>query len=82
MGDHRVSIKIEFEMHGHKAKQDCWLNWSDNIPSDFSEWIEEQKIIAMEKWLDQDDRREKKRLKEIELLEREQLKKLKEKYES
>jgi hypothetical protein len=35
----------------------------------------------MDKWLDQDNRREKKRVSEIEKLEREQLKKLKEKYE-
>ena len=28
MGDHRASIKIEFEMYGEKKKADMWINWS------------------------------------------------------
>jgi uncharacterized protein (DUF2225 family) len=81
MGDHRVSIVISFDMHGHKANKDMWLNWSDTIPEMLTEWLEQQHDKAMDKWLDQDNRREKKRVSEIEKLEREQLKKLKEKYE-
>jgi hypothetical protein len=30
MGDHRASIKIEFEMHGRKAETDMWINWSSD----------------------------------------------------
>ena len=27
MGDHRATIKIEFEMHGVTTKQEMWINW-------------------------------------------------------
>jgi len=28
MGDHRASIKIEFEFHGLKFKREFWINFS------------------------------------------------------
>ncbi len=28
MGDHRASVKIEFEFHGKTHKMDSWINWS------------------------------------------------------
>lgn len=54
MGDHRVSIKATFEMHGVKEKLDWWLNWSDEIPQRVSDWVEQQKEKAMQKLLAED----------------------------
>jgi|SRR5688572_18534904 len=28
MGEHRATIKIEFEIYGEKDKVDMWINWS------------------------------------------------------
>jgi hypothetical protein len=81
MGDHRVSIKLEFSMHGHEAKNDWWLNWSDNIPERVAEWVEGQKSKAMDKYFEAENLEEERRAALLEDVEREQLAKLKAKYE-
>ncbi len=67
-------------MHGHKKNADWWLNWSDNQPEKVKEWVEEQYSCAMDKWYDQENRREIKQQKEIEKQERELFEELKKKY--
>lgn len=81
MGDHRVSIKIEFEMHGHEAKHDCWLNWSESVSPGIAEWIEDQHDKAMEKWFEAEGLQNERRAALVEKAEREQLELLKAKYE-
>lgn len=79
MGDHRVTIKIDFEMHGHKKTWDAWLNWSDSVPGDAARFISDQAEIALEKWDFEEafpERTTKKEKRERELFE-----KLKQKYE-
>lgn len=86
MGDHRASIKIEFEMHGHKKKTDMWINWWPDdwtgVDRRVTEWVKEQADIAMNKWLSKENRREKQAIVETERKEREQLAALKQKYEN
>jgi hypothetical protein len=81
MGDHRVNIKIEFEMHGHKTKHDMWVNWSGAVPASISDWIETQKDKAMEIWFEAEDLEAERKAATVENAEREQLAKLKAKYE-
>lgn len=81
MGDHRVSIKIEFSMHGHEVKHDCNLNWSDSIPERFAKWIEDQHGKAMSLWYEAEWDAEDQRNAEIERQERDDLARLKAKYE-
>lgn len=50
MGDHRVSIKATFQMHGIEDAWDCWLNWSDDLPEQFAEWIRRNQRKAMAKY--------------------------------
>lgn len=80
MGDHRVSIEIQFEMHGHKAKHEMWVNWSGAVPASIADWIEAQKAKAMDKWFEAEDLEEERRAALVEKSEREQLARLKEKY--
>jgi hypothetical protein len=86
MGDHRASVKIEFEMHGHSAKCDLWVNWFDNgcgIDQRIVDWFGEQSGIAIEKYRDELEAfyasREKATTEEAEKAE---LARLKAKYES
>ena len=84
MGEHRASIKVEFSMHGHTDKVDLWINWSpdDNgVDRRITEWVAKQAEKAMDKWWNQDDRRESRRLADQEAAERAELQRLKEKYE-
>lgn len=81
MGDHRVSIKIQFEMHGHKDTWDSWLNWSDTIPERVTEWIMRQKEKAMDNWFEEEYGREQMEAAKRENHEREELARLKAKYE-
>jgi len=81
MGDHRVSIKIQFEMHDHKAKDDFWLNWSDGIPERISTWVQNQKEIAMDGYLAEQFKDAERREAEAEEAERKELERLKGKYE-
>lgn len=80
MGDHRISLKLQFDMHGHTAKNDWWLNWSDDIPERVAEWVSSNQKIAMDKfWEHEHDWRDQQAaLKEK--AEREQYEFLKSKY--
>ena len=89
MGDHRASIKIEFEFHGHKEKADWWINWSPDtsccqgVDQRIIDWIREQAEIGYRRydeqmakyWKEEHDRA-------TEKAEREQLETLKSKYEA
>ena len=51
MGDHRASIKCEFEMHGHKAKSEWWINQDTTGCDDrIKDWFDEQVSIAMSRF--------------------------------
>jgi len=54
MGDHRASIKIEFEMHGHKAKTDMWINWfvddHSGVDQRVIDWLAAHARKAMDKY--------------------------------
>jgi hypothetical protein len=53
MGDHRASIKVKFEMHGHKAEQDWWINWHDEgegCDRRIIDWFRAQSGIAMSRY--------------------------------
>lgn len=42
MGDHRASVKIEFQMYGHTRKQEWWINWfpgPGECDRRISEWL-------------------------------------------
>jgi hypothetical protein len=52
MGDHRISLKAEFEMHGHKAKIDQWVNYSENYVDEIAEWLRYQIEIGMDRYMD------------------------------
>ncbi len=81
MGDHRVSIKIEFEMHSHKDSWNVWWNWSDSIPQKMADWIEAQKEKAMDIYWEEVYELEKVKKAEEENHERDLLAELKAKYE-
>lgn len=82
MGDHRASIKIEFEMHGVKDKVDMWINWSpdDEYGCDrrIPEWCADVAARARAKWeadqLTHDSRARDLELERAERLEYERLK--------
>ena len=86
MGEHRFSIKIEFEMHGHKDKWDAWLNFSErdvpHIDHRVVEWLQEQHMRAMDNWFDAEADEATRRKAEIENSERKELERLKAKYET
>ncbi len=56
MGDHRASIVIKFEMHGHEGTLDAWWNYYPDPNCEFAidrrllEWLDEQYKIAMDKY--------------------------------
>mgnify|MGYP001579130458 CR=1 FL=1 len=85
MGDHRISLKIEFSMHGHTDKLDAWWNFSEHdvqgIDYRAIEWLQQQYEKAMDNYLEAQCSAEEKRQAEIENIEREQLAKLKAKYD-
>ena len=83
MGDHRATIKVEFDMHGHKAKQEMYINWDYHSGCDrrVVEWFEEQSAAAMEKWhAEQYKANEQVRAVELERTERAELARLEAKY--
>lgn len=82
MGDHRISLKVQFEMHGHKAKIDQWVNHTPDYPEKIAAWVEEQIEIAMGKYLDKEWEIQKRTDAETEHREREELNRLKSKYET
>lgn len=87
MGEHRFSIKIEFSMHGHEDKLDAWWNFSDGsspvegVDHRVIEWLQAQHEKAMDKYLDAQYSAEERRGAERENAEREELARLKAKYE-
>ncbi len=80
MGDHRVTLKIQFSMHGHEDKWDSWLNWSDELPDRVADWIREQKEKAMDNWFAENEDSEARAAAEVEAWEREELARLQAKY--
>lgn len=85
MGDHRISLKIQFSMHGHKDHLDAWWNFTErDVPGvDYRaiEWLQEQYEKAMDKYMDAQCSAEERNRAEIENAERETLARLKAKYE-
>lgn len=80
MNDHRVNIKIEFEMHGHKAKHDMSVDWFEGLPESVASWINVQNIKAMETY-DGENLEAQHRAARMETAERAQLARLQAKYE-
>jgi len=89
MGDHRASIKIEFEMHGIIEKADMWINWSPDFGDSrgcdqrIIEFFERASGKAMDKY-DEElfESQLKERKKAEEEKDRKELKRLKAKYEN
>jgi hypothetical protein len=85
MGDHRISLKIEFSMHGYEDKLDAWWNFYDDevhgVDQRAIEWLRECHERAMDKYLEARCSAEERRNAEAENAEREQLARLKAKYE-
>lgn len=83
MGDHRASIKIEAEFHGVKKDCDMWINYSghssevEGVDSRIIEFFQELYYDGM--YVYNEDMREFKKQQNI-LKEKEQLKRLREKY--
>lgn len=67
MGDHRASIKIEFEMHGVTSKADMWVNWNPHLlpfdlPHCLVEFFSEAQQKSLAAYLDANTRAEDERL--------------------
>lgn len=86
MGDHRASIEIKFSMHGHEDKVDFWINWTPDddtgVDRRVTEWVAEQARIAMDKYWDAEFDADQIRKADQENAERDELRRLKAKYES
>ncbi len=82
MGDHRISLKVDFEMHGHKAKIDQWVNWTPDYPEKIYDWLKEQIDAAMDKHWDAELDAEKLDEARKEKAERDELARLRAKYET
>ncbi len=86
MGDHRCSIKIEMEFHGVKDKLDGYYSWFpgavDGVDDRVIEFIRDVYQRGMEVYHEEvyEAQKEQKRA-EIEKREREELERLKKKYE-
>ena len=81
MGDHRVSLKVEFSMHGHEAKIDQWVNYTPDYAERIAEWLRVQIEKAMDNYLEAEWDAGILRRKEVEGRERAELERLKAKYE-
>ena len=82
MGDHRISFKAEFEMHGHKAKVDQWINYSERWPQEIAQWLEHEISVAKGIYFDAEYDLEQIARAEREDAERTELARLKAKYEA
>jgi len=87
MGDHRASVKIEFEFHGVRDSCDMWINWSpdtsdcrdvDQRVIDFFRRVYEKGMDVYYEEMAQIAQRD--HQKRIEKIERRQLAELQEKY--
>lgn len=85
MGDHRCHFKASFSMHGIKDTCDMYINWSpdsDGVDRRITEWINGLASRAMAKWHEGVEADRLERTKgEREAAEREELARLKAKYE-
>jgi hypothetical protein len=85
MGEHRISLKIEFSMHGHTDKMDAWWNFTErDVPGvDYRaiEWLQSQYEKAMDKYLEAQFSADMRRQAEVENREREEFERLKAKFE-
>lgn len=81
MGDHRISLKAEFSMHGHTAKIDQWVNYSENYVEEIAEWLRTQIEIGMDRYLEVEHGADILRKSKVEAAERAELERLKAKYE-
>ena len=81
MGDHRISFRAEFEMHGHKAKVDQWINYSESWSQEIAGWLEAEIGVAMGKYFDAQYDAKQLAEAERENKERDELARLKAKYE-
>lgn len=85
MGDHRASIKVEFEMHGHAAKHEMWINWTPDdqtgVDRRVTEWFEAEAQKAMDKWWEAEEKAQDREQAEAENRERAELARLKAKFE-
>lgn len=82
MGDHRISLKVKFEFHGHKAEIDQWVNLTPDYADEIGRWLQEQIDIGMDKYWDEEYDIKKLREAEEEDAERSELLRLKQKYET
>ncbi len=89
MGDHRASVTIHFEFHGHKASiDDAWWNWSPDssgypgVDQRVLDFFRAATEAGMQRWDKQMEQYWENELKEsTERSERKQLETLKAKYE-
>lgn len=44
MGDHRASVKIEFDFHGKVHKMDSWINWTPWADSAECEGVDDRVV--------------------------------------
>lgn len=87
MGDHRATVKIEFTFHGKTYQMNSWINWSPDECSGVDQRVLDFFRQATEDGLTRYHEEEmayhaEQRKKETEENEREQLERLKKKYES
>ena len=86
MGDHRASIKIEMKFHGIEDKADMWINYSpegdynmDRRVVDFFNGVYKRGMVEYNKIME--EYWDNKYKEDIEIAEKRELKRLKEKYE-
>ena len=86
MGEHRVTIRIIFEMHGHKADSgEMYLNGSRDecVPRTVMDWLWEQHTTAMALYDEAQDMAQAEKTRAmVEKAERAELARLKAKYEA
>ena len=81
MGDHRISLKVCFEMHGHEAKIDQWVNYSPTYVDGIAGWLRDQIEIGMGLYMDRQFGVEAAADAECEAAERAQYERLRAKFE-
>ena len=84
MGDHRASIKIEFEMHGVRRECDMWINYYPEYmgcDERVLAFFEEAYQAAMDAWNESIDDYEDRQRRETERAERAEYERLKKKFD-
>lgn len=88
MSDHKASVKVEFSIYGETYKMDSWINWSVEgevyeIDDRVIAFFRDSYVDARGKWEEANAEADREReAAEIERREREELARLKAKYES